>query len=240
MTRFLEVDVARGIAIILMVLYHAIFDYNFFVREVLDVNSGIMLVIGRLAAVLFLLIVGISMTLTLHLKAFGKMHFQRHFLPRATKIIGLAIGITVVTLIAFPDHTIWFGILHLIGAGIILSMPIVARKNLAGILGGIILAIGAYFYITLSSATPTLLQLIPFLPANFSTFDYFPLFPWLGVMWIGIYLGHYLYPTGKQLMQVKENILSRGLAYLGKNSLVIYLIHQPVLIGLILIGKSLI
>lgn len=233
--RFIEVDSLRGVAIILMVAYHAVFDYNFFIERIFDVNSGIVLIVGRLSAVLFLLLVGISLTLTLHRKAFGTKYYVRHFTPRALKIIGLAVAITAITWIAFPQYTIWFGILHLIGAGIILSMPIVERKNLAGILGATIVGIGAYFYITQIQFASTIIELIPFTPARIQTFDYFPIFPWLGVIWIGIYLGHRLYPNGKSAFNFeKENILS----YFGKHSLEIYLIHQPILVGLILVGKN--
>ena len=241
MTRFLELDATRGIAILCMVIYHAVFDYTFFIQKILDVNSGIVLVIGRTAAVLFLLLVGISLTI----QYYKLLHNQNSnhssiFMKRGLFIFGIGLGITLITGILFPQYIIWFGILHLIGASIILSIPLVKHKNISGILGGIILLTGAYFYITLSSGNAFITKLIPILPAQIQTFDYFPLFPWIGIVWIGIFLGHYLYPNGKQLLQIKkENPVLNFFGFLGKYSLAIYLIHQPILVGIVLAGKML-
>ena len=62
--------------------------------------------------------------------------------------------------------------------------------------------------------------------------DYEPIFPWFGVVLIGMGLGEFLYPEGVRsftLPQIPE-IVVRPLAFLGRHSLIIYLVHQPIII----------
>jgi uncharacterized membrane protein len=72
-------------------------------------------------------------------------------------------------------------------------------------------------------------------PPTFWSVDYEPIFPWLGIVLIGMGLGEYLYPEGLRsftLPQIPEMVV-RPLAFLGRHSLIIYLIHQPIIILII-------
>jgi uncharacterized membrane protein len=76
------------------------------------------------------------------------------------------------------------------------------------------------------------------MPENFVTFDYFPIFPWFGVTLLGIYFGNLFYENGKRQFTIKDmsnNSIIKFLTFLGRNSLFIYLGHQPLLIILLLI-----
>ncbi|MCD4800984.1 MAG: DUF1624 domain-containing protein, partial [Methanococcoides sp.] len=76
-------------------------------------------------------------------------------------------------------------------------------------------------------------------PTGFRSYDYFPLIPWFGVMLIGIFIGNELYPQCKRkfaLSDISEFLPIRILMYMGKRSLLIYLLHQPVLIAILYIA----
>ena len=77
----------------------------------------------------------------------------------------------------------------------------------------------------------------------FSTFDFFPLIPWSSVVFLGVAVGHWMYPGGERGFDIQKreidvfNRFSGFVEFLGRNSLLIYLLHQPVLIGvLVLMG----
>jgi uncharacterized membrane protein len=75
-----------------------------------------------------------------------------------------------------------------------------------------------------------------FEPNFFFSFDYFPILPWYGVVLIGIFMGNLIYPESKRRFDIpdfSDNIISRSLSFLGKHSLKIYLIHQPIIIMLL-------
>jgi uncharacterized membrane protein len=68
--------------------------------------------------------------------------------------------------------------------------------------------------------------------------DFYPLLPWLGVALLGVFAGHTLYPEGKRRFSLPDGSdlgPVRGLRFLGRHSLLIYLVHQPVLIGLLIL-----
>ena len=72
-------------------------------------------------------------------------------------------------------------------------------------------------------------------PASFWSVDYEPLFPWMGCVLIGMGLGEYLYHDGLRQFVVPDipGIIVQPLAFLGRHSLLIYLIHQPIIILLL-------
>ncbi|MDO8537931.1 MAG: heparan-alpha-glucosaminide N-acetyltransferase [archaeon] len=225
--RFWEIDFLRGIAVILMIVFHFMFDLNFFVNYSFSLYSGTIFWIGRIAATLFLLLPGIALTLSFHNK---KLEFKDFFL-RGIKVFGLGLLITLITFVLFPQGTIWFGILHLIGVSIILGYFFMQRKKLS-LAFGILLILLGLFLSQFSFSFPWLLWL-GFFPSNFYTFDYFPLLPWFGVFLLGIFLGNQFYANGKRSFKIKEmndNFSIRLLSFFGRNSLLIYLIHQPILI----------
>jgi uncharacterized membrane protein len=70
-------------------------------------------------------------------------------------------------------------------------------------------------------------------PAVFVTVDYFPLLPWLGVVSLGLFAGKILYTDYKRryyLPDLSQSLLTRTFGFLGRHSLLIYLIHQPIII----------
>ncbi|MEK6923181.1 MAG: heparan-alpha-glucosaminide N-acetyltransferase [Nanoarchaeota archaeon] len=225
-TRFWEIDFARGLAITGMILFHFIWNLNYFGYTNFNLYSGLLGIFQKTIAITFLLLVGIGLTLS----ANGREHYEFWFLKRGLFIFGLGMLITAFTFLFFKEGLIFFGVLHLIGASIILAIPF-AKHIYASIVTGLtIIAAGLYLQ-TLTFDFPYLLWLGFFYPTT--TFDYYPILPWFGVILIGTAFGNLLYKNGKRIIELKyyNSIISK----LGKYSLLIYFIHQPILFGLLML-----
>lgn len=234
--RFYEIDTLRGIAIIMMVIYHLSYDLYFLASFPIKINSLQWVIFQRATASLFLLLVGISLTIS-HSRAKqvfpGKELFFRN-LKRGIRIFLWGAIITLFTFVFLSNGVIFFGILHLIGVSIIISYPLLGHKYRNLGLGLAVIALGSYLG-NFTFNTPYLLWL-GFEPEYFFSFDYFPLLPWFGVVLIGIFLGNLAYPNCKRRFDIPDlsnNLITIILSFLGKHSLKIYLIHQPIIILLL-------
>ncbi|KYC44543.1 MAG: OpgC protein [Candidatus Methanofastidiosum methylothiophilum] len=234
--RFWEIDFLRGVAIIMMVVYHLSFDLYFLANFPIKIYSLPWVLFQRTTASLFLLLVGISLTLSYSRakeKYSNKEIFMKN-LRRGIKIFIWGAVITLFTFVFLSNGIILFGILHLIGTSIIISYPLIEYRYKNLVLGLILILLGFYLD-NFTFDTPYLLWL-GFEPSSFFSFDYFPILPWYGLVLIGIFLGNSIYPNSKRRLTIPDlsnNYLSKSLSFLGKHSLKIYLIHQPVIILLL-------
>ncbi len=225
--RFWELDFLRGLAIIMMVIFHLIFDLYYFGGYGFDVNSGFWLVFARVTALIFLTLIGICLTISYN-KNSDKIWAKN--LKRGLKVFGFGLIITGITWFFFKESFIVFGILHFIGISVILS-PIFLRFNRLNLLLAVIFIIFGFYLYSLSFGFPWFVWL-GLQPQTFYTFDYFPIFPWFGVVLFGMFLGKTLYTKNKRRFRLKDvsNRPMRLFGFLARHSLVIYLIHQPIII----------
>ncbi len=233
-SRYREIDLIRGIAILMMVLFHTLFDISFFGMYPVEVSQGFWRYFAFATASLFLLVVGISLTISRSRISPLASPFQvfLKFLKRGVVIVLLGLLITLCTWLYLHEGFIVFGILHLIGVSVILS-PLFFRFKKRNIVFGVLCILTGYILSSIHGP----LWLLPFgiHPAGFWSVDYEPLFPWFGVVLIGMGLGACLYPDGvRRFTPVRiPEIITRPLAFLGRHSLLIYLVHQPVIIILL-------
>ncbi|MFH1106142.1 MAG: heparan-alpha-glucosaminide N-acetyltransferase [Candidatus Aenigmatarchaeota archaeon] len=230
MKRFWEIDAVRGIAIVLMIFFHAAFDLNYFTQYKLDFGWLFWFLFPRLIASTFIIVSGIALTLSYHRSKTP----MKKFAMRGLKIFSLGLLVTAFTLLVFPAETIWFGILHFIGVATVLSLPFVKMKKQNLAIGLIIILLGVYF----DSMQFGLSWMSWLIPSHFFTFDYFPLFPWFGLTLIGTSIGNSLYSKSQRRFKMGEaNKFGSALAFLGRNSLAIYFLHQPLIaLALLLLG----
>ena len=124
--RFWEIDFLRGLAIIMMILFHLLYDLDYFGNYTLNVHAGFWLYFARATATIFLLLVGISLTLSFSratkIKKAGNTLYLK-YLKRGLKIVSWGFVITLTTWIFLREGFVVFGILHLIGISIILAYP---------------------------------------------------------------------------------------------------------------------
>ncbi|HIG96767.1 MAG TPA: DUF1624 domain-containing protein [Candidatus Aenigmarchaeota archaeon] len=223
MKRFWEIDAGRGLAVILMVLFNYSFALDYF--HIYRITEGWFFwwLFPRLVAGTFILLAGLSITLSYSRNKKPSKHIRR-----GLKIFGFGIIITIVTWLGLPSGTILFGILHLIGLSIILGLLFIKLKpqHLA-IIGLIIMAFG--FYLNQFFFGFSWLLWLGLVPSGFYTLDYFPLLPWFGIFLIGMALGKNKYGNGKSKIKTQPRG-SRFFCILGRHSLLIYLTHQLVLV----------
>lgn len=235
--RFWEIDFLRGIAILMMILFHFLFDITYFGEYDFNVYSGLWLYFARATATIFILLVGISLTLSFSRAKIkqktGKKLFIK-YLKRGFGIFSWGLLITLLTWIFLRNDLIIFGILHFIGISIILAYPFLELRSWNFLIGIFFISFGMYLKkFTLSF--PWLIWL-GLRPENFYPLDYFPIFPWFGVILIGIFIGNLLYTNCKRrfkLPDLSNFPLIGASCFLGKYSLLIYLIHQPILLALL-------
>lgn len=238
--RFWEIDTLRGIAIIMMVIYHIIYDINFFKVYEINLESPLIILFLYPIGTIFLLLVGISLTLSYSRveKKYSNQKLIKKFVFRGLKIFCLGLIITIITYFYLDRGFVVFGILHCIGISIIVSYPLLRYRFLNLFLGLVFILFG--IFLRLFSFDFNYLLWLGFIPENFYTVDYFPLLPWLGVVLIGIFLGNILYPnyTRKYDLDDYSDIrIVKFLSFLGRYSLFIYFIHQPIIIGFIYLLK---
>ncbi len=232
-SRFPEIDLARGVAVIMMVVFHTAFDLAYLGIVPLPVGEGGLRLLALATAALFLFLVGISLSISsAHAReVLSRRDFILKYLRRGALIFLLGLGITVVTWLLLPGGYIIFGILHLIGLAILLS-PLYTGRYWANLfLGAAIVALGP---LVASLRGSPLLLWVGVQPSSFYSVDYTPVFPWLGVVLLGVFFGMTLYPSGKR-PTAYSTITFRPLQFLGRHSLAIYLIHQPVIIAVLLL-----
>ena len=230
--RIWEIDLIRGIAIILMIIFHIIVDLKDFYNYNLDYFGGFWYIEGKLSAILFILICGVSSTL------------GRNSTRNGCNVFMWAMILTAVTYLYNSNCYILFGILHLLGISL-LSANFMGKLPIVWliIVSCTTLMVGLLFF--QGFVTNPYLFPLGLMTSTFVSLDYYPLFPWYGVFLGGIAMGKILYPKKKlgfsQVSHLQSQALARlqsvpsfkSITYLGKHSLGIYLIHQPILLALL-------
>lgn len=216
--RITEIDCFRGIAIILMIIFHIVFDLAYFYNWPIEYLHGFWYYQGKSSAILFMLVSGISTT------------FSRRPIRRGLTVLGAGMLISVVTYLYNPSMYIQFGILHLLGIGILIAPWVTRLPAWVLILTGTALVIASSWTDRLTTSTAWLLPL-GITPSGFASLDYYPLQPWLGIVLYGMAAGKLLYAAKQPLWPATTASLPfRALSCLGRHSLLIYLIHQPILL----------
>ena len=225
-------DALRGLAIVAMIGYHFCFDLRYFGVTRSDFEHDIRWLAARSAILSsFLLIAGVSAVL-----ASREPRPVRHWLRHIGVIAGAALLVSAGSALLFPRSFIWFGVLHAIAVSLLVAKPLVRRPWLAVAIGVAVIAAGLGY--ANSAFDNRWLGWLGFMTAKPITEDYVPLFPWMGVLFIGIALGNALV-ANRFAVLVPLRALPRWLSFLGRHSLVVYLVHQPILLGLLalVVGK---
>lgn len=235
-------DELRGFAIICMVIHHSFLD----IGDVLGLGWGY-LIFDKLCTVqpvfwaIFIIISGVCSRLS------------RSTIRRGFIVLGCGLMVSLVTalimpLLGFFGAEIYFGILHCLGVCMIITgllMPLI--KKLDYRIGAAVSAMLFLFFYGLQDGTlalglirlPDLLYTtnltapIGLYSPSFQSADYFPILPWVFMFLFGAFIGKIAVEERlPDLMYIKR---SRALSFIGKNSLWVYLAHQPVIYGIMLL-----
>jgi uncharacterized membrane protein len=225
------VDCARGVALVGMAAYHLTWDLADFrlVSPNLPFTPGMRL-LSHVVASVFLALVGVSLALA-HRKGFNAPAFWRRF----AIVAGAAALVTAGSVVFAPGEGIFFGILHCIAAASLIAAPFVTAPAWAS-LGAGLAAIAAPLVIHSTLFDPPWLLWLGLGEALPNTLDWRPLLPWAGVVFLGLSLartqGVMAGLVSTERWRAGSGV-SRATCFAGRHSLPIYLIHQPILIGLL-------
>ena len=216
--RISELDSLKALALVMMLISNFVSDLSFF--KIMEVTKGDpWWYLARATASLFVCISGFSY----YLANRESPNFTRVFL-RKKKLINWAIIITIETYLFQPSAYIRFGVLHLLALASLVAFPFV-KKPITSFLFGLLL-----FLLPLSSEP--MLVWIGLRETGFFAVDYFPLNPWLGLFFLSMASARFIYPDGKALSNIEW---PEKWIWLGRNTLLIYVFHQPFLIAIMLL-----
>ena len=214
-----ELDSLRATALGMMLVSNFVTDLDYFgIMEVVKGDQWWWL--ARVTAFLFVSISGVSYFLA-HQKEYD---FTKTF-DRTKRLIFFAFLITIVTYIFEPSAYVRFGVLHLLALASIIAFPVARKPTYA-------MGIGISLLLIPLSSNSNLVWLGLQETGTFAV-DYFPLNPWLGIFFICLAISSQIYPDGKPLFNFKWP--ERWL-WFGRNTLIIYVLHQPILIGILILS----
>lgn len=233
--RFDAIDALRGLAMVWMTVFHFCFDLAHFGFWPQDFRGDPVWTLQRTAIVsLFLFCAGCGQAV-----AWQQGQSWTRFWRRWGRIVVCALLVTLASWLMFPRSFIYFGVLHgmavmllivrctagwgrwlWLAGWVALLMPPLAAWWLAGA--------GAEMAPWFNAKGLNWLGLVSRRPF---TEDYVPVLPWLGVMWWGMAAGQWLLQRRAHWLRRPLPAVGRGLAWLGRWSLSYYMLHQPVMMG---------
>ena len=217
MDRIIAIDNLRGIAFIFMVIQHIFYFYDVSNLYKTSLSKNILISSsGMIARCMFIFLAGLSLSLVKDKKInLGKR------LNRSLLILFHAFAISIVTYLLYPEVFVRFGILHFIGIATLICSFLVPYPKLL-------------FFVAIISVLFKFPSINPFIDTitgsqvHYNMMDWFPLFPWISLMIIGILFGQLI--DLKFLNQIKLLSNNNFITFLGENSLELYTIHIILLI----------
>ena len=227
--RIWEIDFLRGLSVVLMVCYHLLFDLGEFVgiERFLGWSTDLSLPAWTIAqaffAALFVVLSGTSSTLS------------RNNIRRGLRLLAVSALVSVATYVFDPTSVVFFGILQCLAVSMILYGAAFekARPAICAASGAVVIGLAAALPVVKKVLAVRTDWLMPFgiTSPSFSAFDYFPLIPWLGIFLAGAALGKTVYASKRSLLpwRMPPNFVN----FAGRHALVIYIVHQPVIMGVL-------
>jgi len=244
--RSLNLDVARGLAIVCMAIFHFFYYLSNFIGWTFSYTDPKVFLSRLVVMTLFLGCAGFGLALQ------SKRGYNwQSFLYRTGKLGICALAISIVSYLMVPNHWIYFGILQFLFISSIVAIPFSFFPKTSLILGLTIIL--GHFFVTGQIVPQLSNQLInqfnignlqfyfslqflfnflqPFLNLPNSTFDITYFVPWFGLVLIGIFLGH----ANIKLPNLPSTKLTRSLCWMGQRSLALYFIHAMLLAPIALV-----
>jgi uncharacterized membrane protein len=216
-SRVVFLDALRGFTVVLMIIFHFSFDLNFFKIVEFDIlKHPFWYLFPRIIVFLFLFCTGWALAI-----AHQSQIKWKPFLKRLVLIGSWALVISGTTYWLFPDNWIYFGTLHAIFVISLMSMPFLKRPNICLALALFLFIPSIFFDLNL-----------PWLHLEHHSWDYISPFPWVGASFLGIWASTKLARIPWNQSDKMQSNIVKSLNYLGHHSLIIYLLHQPILFAL--------
>lgn len=234
-SRIIFLDSIRGISVVEMVVYHLMYDLVYLWNCNISWFSIEQCRIWQRSIVwTFLLISGIS------------YHFSKNHWKRGGILLLLASLLWMCTAVFLPSETILYGVLHFLGTAILITAAIaLVLKRIPPIPGIAVCLFAAFLFQNISTGKIGIGSITTILPSwlysskwtfwlgfpdqGFYSADYVPLLPWIFVFWCGYFLWSAI--SEKQKEWLSHLPAEPFFSFIGRHSLFIYMLHQPLLYG---------
>ena len=231
-------DTLRGLALIHMVLFHTAYDLVYLFGVTPSPFLRWFMGTSVICTAAFVFLAGIT------------VRFSRSAATHGARLLLIAAGFTLVTAFVFPGSAIYFGALHLIATGMLVYGALSNFFNRIPWWVGLILSAfifaatynadkGVFGFGQLSVNIPEQLTLgsmmypFGFIDHSFSSVDFLPVLPWLFLFLCGVFIGKPV--VEKKLPEFAYRDFCPPVTWLGRNSLIIYVLHQPIVFCLLYI-----
>ena len=228
--RYPFLDWLRGFSILLMVIYHFCYDLDFFGYIDTAFGKGNWIPFRYVIVIGFLSLVGVSLVLV-----HGKGIRWSSLKKRTWQMALACVAVTVSSYFIAPTKITVFGILQFILLASWLALPFLTYYKTALFTGILVFVLGHVIQTPFFEAD--YLHWIGMVEQKRPALDYVPLFPWFGIVLIGITLGHWFInlDSGRAVAKLQIGKI-HGLKFIsywmekaGQHSLIIYLVHQPLM-----------
>lgn len=224
--RLVRLDALRGFAVALMIIYHTCYDLNYFQVLHLNLQHHLgWLAFRNLIVASFVCIVGISLVYA----HYPTIHWRK-WSVQFIKLLLSALLVSIVSFWLFKQRFIFFGVLHFISLAVLIGILFLRNTWLA--IGGALFCLSIGLFLQHPICNQNSLQWLGCMTFKPPTEDYVPFLPWFAGVLLGILLAKI--PLIRHWLCTPHlfSFLKR-FAWLGRHSLAIYLLHQPLLFGII-------
>ena len=229
-------DMVRGLAILMMIAFHFCFDLTYWHLADFQLLSDWRWMAWRSGIVgLFLFIMGMSLVLAAE-------HTAAHFWQRLIRVACCAGIISAVSWVMFADRFIYFGILHFVVLAsllghVLLRLKFLDRRWLWLLLA--LICLRTAWFPGAEVLDPRTLNWLGMAAHKPQTEDYVPLLPWFGIVLLGMALARSLQHSSYPQCHADVPTICQPAVVLGRHSLLIYMLHQPLLMALLWCYSSL-
>lgn len=237
--RFYEIDTLKGIAVILMVIFHFFYLVSKMEIKYINTRCGLLYASAKTAHCLFIFLVGVNLAISYKkFKEKNKEDFDndknkyyskyiKKVLKRVALLVVAAIAVSILSYLAFKNLYVKFGIFHFIATALLLTAPIVGSKYLSLIVSAVIGLLYSIFnsekmrnFTSIAChKTPIFCFVTGIFNTKFSSLDHFSLVPYLGLVSFGIFIGNILY-TDKERLFLKNGDSKKLDEFFERNEIV--------------------
>ena len=226
-SRIWELDALRGVCILCVIVVHFLFDLSFFGGLDLTLPAWYVF-LQEYGGAIFVVLSGVCVTL-------GSKSVRRGLIVFACGMLITAVTYGMYRLgMSGADVVVKFGVLHLLGVCMLVYPASKKLPPAALAVLGLLIAVTGY---AIRSVIVPQRWLFPLglTYEGFTSSDYFPLFPQLGYFLIGAAIGKTAYREKRTLLpgSFQKTGIARFFCWCGRQSLFIYLLHQPIVYGLL-------